>query len=110
MTINQRSIHAYAQGVSVAEEVLSSNPKTNCTWMDLGCDHGEVITLPRDALQMWQNEFYWLDGAVTLHENEGAADYIWGLTPVTWEDASEDIWNNDCRWLSSALRFDQGYW
>ncbi|OGE58112.1 hypothetical protein PENARI_c001G03498 [Penicillium arizonense] len=58
MTINQRSIHAYAQGVSVAEGMLRSNPKTNCTWRDLGCDHGEVITLPRDALQMWQNEFY----------------------------------------------------
>mgnify|MGYP001657910784 CR=1 FL=1 len=52
MTINQRSIHAYAQGVSVAEEVLSSNLKTSCTCMDIGCDHGEVITLPRDALQL----------------------------------------------------------
>jgi hypothetical protein len=92
MMIDQRSIHAYAQVVSVAEEMLRSNPKTNCTWRELGCDHGEVITLPHDALRMWQNEFYWLDGAVTLHENHGAADYIWGVTHVTLEDASEDIW------------------
>jgi hypothetical protein len=58
---------------------------------------------------MWQIEFYWLDGRVTLHENEGAADYNLGVTPVTWEDVSEDI-NGTTTVGGSVLRYDQGYW
>lgn len=70
--------------------MTDKHPGSNCTWVGLSCD-GEVITLPKGVFQMWQNEFYWLDGTVTLHENEGAADYNLGITPVIWEEVHADI-------------------
>jgi hypothetical protein len=59
------------------------------TWMgrpDKGYD-----TLPAGAQQMWQNEFYYLDGTVTLHNIEGAADYNLGVSPKTWAQVTADI-------------------
>ena len=52
----------------------------------IGC-----ITLPPDAQQMWNNEYFYLDGTVTLHENEGWADYNLSVTPVTSADVTHDI-------------------
>lgn len=69
--------------------MTDKHPGTNCTRITLRCGHGEAITLPQSALQIWQIEFYWLDRTVTFHENEGAADYNLGVTSVTW-DVSED--------------------
>ena len=45
---------------------------SGCRWM--GCD-GAVDTLPSGMQQMWQNEYDYLDGTVTLNEDEGWADY-----------------------------------
>lgn len=59
------------------------------TWM--GNPKAGYITLPPGAQQMWNNEYFYLDGTVTLHETEGWADYNLSVTPVTWADVTHDI-------------------
>lgn len=48
-------------------------------------------TLPPGAQQMWQNEYYYLDGEVTLHNNESPADYSLIVEPRTWDEINADI-------------------
>ncbi|MEU6304190.1 RNA polymerase sigma factor [Streptomyces chartreusis] len=47
--------------------------------------------LPDGTQQMWQNEYFYLDGSVTLHQNERGADYGVIVFPSTWEAADEDV-------------------
>ncbi|WP_432197965.1 sigma-70 family RNA polymerase sigma factor [Streptomyces sp. bgisy027] len=47
--------------------------------------------LPDGAQQMWQNEYFYLDGSVTLHQNERGADYGVIVFPSTWEAADKDV-------------------
>lgn len=59
------------------------------TWMG-GPSTGPAV-LPSGAQQMWQNEYFWIDGTVTLHQNEGSADYNLFVQPSTWDKVTEDI-------------------
>lgn len=59
------------------------------TWM--GNPKAGYVTLPTGAQQMWNNEFFYLDGTVTLHENERGADYNISVTPMTWAQVTQDI-------------------
>ena len=59
------------------------------TWM--GNPKAGYITLPPGAQQMWNNEYFYLDGTVTLHENEGYADYNISVNPSSWADVTQDI-------------------
>jgi len=47
--------------------------------------------LPPGAQQMWQNEFYYVDGSITLHQNETGADYNLQLLPVTRTELMDDL-------------------
>ncbi|MFF3848447.1 RNA polymerase sigma factor [Streptomyces sp. NPDC002328] len=47
--------------------------------------------LPAGAQQMWQNEYFYVDGTVTLTQNERGADYGLIVFPSTWEEADEDV-------------------
>jgi RNA polymerase sigma factor (sigma-70 family) len=47
--------------------------------------------LPSGAQQMWQNEYYYVDGEITLHQNEGAADYNLIVMLSSWEAANTDV-------------------
>jgi len=49
------------------------------------------VVLPAGAQQMWQNEFFYLDGTVTLNNNERGADYNITATPMSWADVEADI-------------------
>jgi hypothetical protein len=49
------------------------------------------VQLPAGAQQMWQNEFFYLDGEVTLTNHERGADYNITATPKTWDDVTKDI-------------------
>ncbi|MFF7392696.1 sigma-70 family RNA polymerase sigma factor [Streptomyces scabiei] len=55
-----------------------------------GPDIGYTV-LPEGAQQMWQNEYYYLDGTVTLTQNERGADYNITVAPSTWDAVTEDI-------------------
>jgi RNA polymerase sigma factor (sigma-70 family) len=48
-------------------------------------------SLPAGAQQMWQNEYYYLDGTVTLHQNEYDADYNLIVQAKTWDQITADI-------------------
>ena len=67
------------QSSSVLGQTWMGNPK-------VGYD-----TLPAGTPMIWQNEFYYLDGTVTLHQNEGWADYNLGMTPKTRDDVNADV-------------------
>lgn len=47
--------------------------------------------LPAGTQQMWQNEYFYLDGSVTLTVNERGADYGLSVFPSTWDAAEKDI-------------------
>ncbi|MFD8393688.1 hypothetical protein ACFV2N_31885 [Streptomyces sp. NPDC059680] len=47
--------------------------------------------LPAGTQQMWQNEYFYLDGSVTLTQNERGADYGLGVFPTTWAAAGRDV-------------------
>ncbi|MEU4723315.1 sigma-70 family RNA polymerase sigma factor [Nonomuraea dietziae] len=59
------------------------------TWM--GAPDTGVVTLPKGHQQMWQNEFYYLDGSVTLHNNEGGTDVDLSVAPRTWREIWADL-------------------
>jgi hypothetical protein len=41
---------------------------------------------------MWQDEYYYIDGEVTLHQNEGSnADYNLVVMPSSWAAVNSDI-------------------
>ncbi|WP_405882800.1 sigma-70 family RNA polymerase sigma factor [Streptomyces sp. NBC_01136] len=59
------------------------------TWMG-GPAVGHAV-LPAGTQQMWQNEYFWIDGTVTLHQNEGPADYNLFVQTSTWDKVTEDV-------------------
>ncbi|MDQ7908587.1 sigma-70 family RNA polymerase sigma factor [Phytohabitans sp. ZYX-F-186] len=62
------------------------------TWM--GVPERDPARVPAGAQQMWQVEFYYLDGTVTLHHNEvrrSTADYDLAVAPTTWRAVNADL-------------------
>jgi len=59
------------------------------TWM--GNRQQGLTVLPPGAQQMWQNEYYYLDGSVTLHLTETQADYNLDVLPSSWQETADDI-------------------
>ncbi|SES16741.1 RNA polymerase sigma factor, sigma-70 family [Streptomyces sp. yr375] len=47
--------------------------------------------LPSGAQQMWQNEYFYLAGTVTLTVNERGADYGLNVFPTTWDAVEKDL-------------------
>ncbi|SHH90542.1 RNA polymerase sigma factor [Streptomyces sp. 3214.6] len=47
--------------------------------------------LPGGAQQMWQNEYFYLTGSVTLTVNERGADYNLNVFPTTWDAVEKDV-------------------
>lgn len=50
-----------------------------------------ATVLPAGAQQMWQNEYVWIDGTATLHQNERGADYNLFLQPSSRAAITEDV-------------------
>ncbi|MEV0353959.1 sigma-70 family RNA polymerase sigma factor [Nonomuraea sp. NPDC050680] len=59
------------------------------TWM--GAPEVGFVRLPRGQQQMWQNEFYYLDGRVTIHNNESGTDIDLSVAPRTWSEVWRDL-------------------
>jgi RNA polymerase sigma factor (sigma-70 family) len=55
-----------------------------------GPDIGYTV-LPEGTQQMWQNEYFYVDGTVTLHVNERGAAYDLSVFPTDWEAVNKDI-------------------
>ncbi|MER5219134.1 sigma-70 family RNA polymerase sigma factor [Streptomyces flaveus] len=47
--------------------------------------------LPEGTQQMWQNEYFYVDGTVTLNVNERGASYGLSVFPTDWEAVNKDI-------------------
>ncbi|MGP3964183.1 sigma-70 family RNA polymerase sigma factor [Nonomuraea sp. 3N208] len=62
---------------------------SGATWM--GSDETGYLRLPPGHQQMWQNEFYYLDGGVTFHNNESGTDIDLTVAPKTWAEVWADI-------------------
>jgi RNA polymerase sigma factor (sigma-70 family) len=57
----------------------------------LGSTSTGYDTLPAGAQKMWQNEYFYLDGTVVLHQNQG---YAWAdlvVQPMTRQQITSDI-------------------
>ncbi|MGW5860673.1 RNA polymerase sigma factor [Streptomyces sp. NPDC055239] len=59
------------------------------TWM--GSPDTGFTVLPEGAQQMWQNEFYYVDGEVTFRQNERGADYNLIVQPTDRATVTGDI-------------------
>jgi RNA polymerase sigma factor (sigma-70 family) len=57
----------------------------------LGSPSTGYMRLPAGHQLMWQNEFYYLDGSVTLHNNESGTDIDLTVAPRTWAEVWQDI-------------------
>ncbi|MEV0176897.1 sigma-70 family RNA polymerase sigma factor [Streptomyces sp. NPDC050803] len=55
-----------------------------------GPDIGWTV-LPEGTQQMWQNEYFYLDGTVTLHQNERGASYGLTVMPTDWDAVHNDV-------------------
>lgn len=47
--------------------------------------------LPPGTQQMWQNEYFYLDGTVTLTQNERGCDYGVTVFPSSWDAVNKDV-------------------
>jgi RNA polymerase sigma factor (sigma-70 family) len=57
----------------------------------LGSTSSGYDTLPAGAQKMWQNEYFYLDGTVILHQNQSYAWADLDVAPVTWQQITSDI-------------------
>ncbi|TPQ19860.1 RNA polymerase sigma factor [Streptomyces sporangiiformans] len=55
-----------------------------------GPDIGYAV-LPSGTQQMWQNEYFYVDGTVTLTQNERGCDYNVTVFPRSWDDMNKDV-------------------
>ncbi len=66
-----------------------------------GPDIGYTV-LPDGTQQMWQNEYFYVDGTVTLHLNERGASYGLTVMPVDRAAVDEDVHHGPAQ---GALRY-----
>lgn len=59
------------------------------TW--LGNPTQGYQTLPAGTPMIWNNQYFYLDGQVTITNRERGADYNISITPVTWQTVRNDI-------------------
>ncbi|MFE2213164.1 RNA polymerase sigma factor [Streptomyces canus] len=64
---------------------------TDSTATGMGNATVGYTVLPAGTQQMWQNEYFYLDGSVTLTVNERGADYGLSVFPSSWDAAEKDI-------------------
>ncbi|MFF6991098.1 sigma-70 family RNA polymerase sigma factor [Streptomyces sp. NPDC010273] len=64
---------------------------TDTTATGMGNSTTGYDVLPTGTQQMWQNEYFYVDGSVTLTVNERGADYGLNVFPTTWDAVEKDI-------------------
>ncbi|MDH6221879.1 RNA polymerase sigma factor [Streptomyces pseudovenezuelae] len=57
----------------------------------MGSSATGYAVLPTGTQQMWQNEYFYVDGTVTLTVNERGADYGLNVFPTTWDAVEKDV-------------------
>ncbi|MFE7928910.1 RNA polymerase sigma factor [Streptomyces sp. NPDC057456] len=64
---------------------------TDATATGMGSTTTGYVVLPSGTQQMWQNEYFYLAGSVTLTVNERGADYGLNVFPTTWDAVEKDV-------------------
>ncbi|MFJ4204451.1 RNA polymerase sigma factor [Streptomyces sviceus] len=64
---------------------------TDTTATGMGNATVGYAVLPAGTQQMWQNEYFYVDGSVTLTVNERGADYGLSVFPSSWGAVEKDI-------------------
>ena len=64
---------------------------TDTTATGMGNATTGYTVLPAGTQQMWQNEYFYVDGSVTLTVNERGADYGLNVFPTTWDKVEQDV-------------------
>ncbi|MFF8017160.1 sigma-70 family RNA polymerase sigma factor [Streptomyces sp. NPDC007929] len=81
--------HVASAGTRRMDDPLPGAPNGYATGMG-GPDIGYAV-LPPGTQQMWQNEYFYLDGTVTLTQNERGCDYGLIVFPSDRDAVVEDI-------------------
>ncbi|MER6128695.1 sigma-70 family RNA polymerase sigma factor [Streptomyces sp. NPDC001795] len=81
--------HVASGGGRRMDDPLAGSPDGYATGMG-GPSIGYAV-LPAGTQQMWQNEYFYLDGSVTLTQNERGCDYGLIVFPSSWDQAEKDI-------------------
>ncbi|MFI1357528.1 RNA polymerase sigma factor [Streptomyces sp. NPDC020898] len=64
---------------------------TDTTATGMGNTTTGYAVLPAGTQQMWQNEYFYVDGSVTLTVNERGADYGLNVFPTAWDKVEADV-------------------
>ncbi|MFJ4979716.1 RNA polymerase sigma factor [Streptomyces coeruleorubidus] len=81
--------HVASGGSRRMDDPLPGAPNGYATGMG-GPDIGYAV-LPPGTQQMWQNEYFYVDGTVTLTQNERGCDYGIAVSPSDWEAVDKDV-------------------
>jgi len=81
--------HVASGGGRRMDDPLAGSPDGYATGMG-GPTIGYTV-LPSGTQQMWQNEYFYVDGTVTLTQNERGADYGLIVFPSSWDEANKDV-------------------
>ena len=81
--------HVASGGGRRMDDATSGSGATASTGM--GSPTTGFDTLPAGAQQMWQNEYYYLDGTVVLHQNRGWASASLIVQAMTWQQITDDV-------------------
>ncbi|MYS93933.1 MULTISPECIES: RNA polymerase sigma factor [Streptomyces] len=81
--------HVASGGTRRMDDPLPGAPNGYATGMG-GPDIGYAV-LPPGTQQMWQNEYFYLDGTVTLTQNERGCDYGLIVFPTDWAAVDKDV-------------------
>ncbi|MFE9678682.1 RNA polymerase sigma factor [Streptomyces sp. NPDC006259] len=87
--LDGRLFHVASGGGRRMDDPLDGSTDGATTGMG-GPDTGHTV-LPPGTQQMWQNEYFYVDGTVTLTQNERGADYGITVFPTTRQAADEDL-------------------
>jgi len=83
-----RLFHVASGGGRRMDDPVSA---TDSSATGMGSAATGYTVLPPGTQQMWQNEYFYLDGSVTLTVNERGADYNLNVFPSTWDAVEKDI-------------------
>lgn len=83
-----RLFHVASGGGRRMDDPVST---TDTTATGMGSSATGYDVLPTGTQQMWQNEYFYVDGSVTLTNNERGADYGLNVFPTTWDAVEQDI-------------------
>jgi hypothetical protein len=86
--LSGKLFHVASGGTRRMDDVIGSGSSLRS---GMGSPSTGYDTLPAGAQQMWQNEYYYLDGTVVLHQDQGWPETNLVVEPMTWQTVTDDV-------------------